>query len=65
MKEKILILAAERCRFASRLGGLLLLSGKPLFLGRVPVIDGKFDQSILVPEKVVFDKAGARLTAYA
>jgi hypothetical protein len=42
-----------------------VLPGNPIFLGKTKVSKGLFEQSILVPKKVVFNKAGVRLTAFS
>jgi hypothetical protein len=39
--------------------------GTPLFMGTAQVTGGAFTQRVLIPKNVSFDKAGARLTAFA
>jgi hypothetical protein len=40
------------------------MPGTPIFAGQTQVINGTFEQRILVPKNVTFDKNGANLTAY-
>ena len=42
-----------------------LLPGKPVYLGKSQVRNGKFEQTVLVPRNVSFDKEGVKLTGYA
>lgn len=41
------------------------LPGTPVFLGKTQIRDGKFQQTILVPRNISFDKPGVKLTGYA
>ncbi|MBD3343490.1 MAG: hypothetical protein GF401_00335 [Chitinivibrionales bacterium] len=41
------------------------LPGTPLFSGKTPVVNGTFEQSILLPRRMTFNTPGARLIAYA
>jgi len=41
------------------------LQGIPVFSAQVPVREGKFEQSLLLPMNLSFGKPGVRLTAYA
>lgn len=42
-----------------------LLPGNPIFLGSTKVTNGKFEQTILVPKKVSFNKPDVKLTAFS
>jgi hypothetical protein len=42
-----------------------LLPGTPVFQGKTQVRNGKFEQVVLVPRNISFDKPGVKLTAYA
>lgn len=42
-----------------------LMPGNPIFLGNTKVINGQFEQTILIPKKVSFNKPGVKLTAYS
>jgi hypothetical protein len=41
------------------------MPGAPIFAGQAQVVNGKFEQRILVPKNVTLDHNGANLTAYA
>lgn len=42
-----------------------LRPGKPIFSAQTTVHNGLFEQTAIIPRSIVFDKSGARLTAYA
>ncbi|MDR0307122.1 MAG: C25 family cysteine peptidase [Chitinispirillales bacterium] len=42
-----------------------ILPGSPVFSAKVPVKNGEFEQSLLLPMNLSFGKPGVRLTAYA
>jgi hypothetical protein len=41
------------------------MPGAPIFAGQARVVNGTFEQHILIPKNVTFDVSGANLTAYA
>jgi hypothetical protein len=42
-----------------------VLPGSPVFHGKTKVIHGQFEQAVLIPRNVVFNKTGVKLTAYS
>jgi hypothetical protein len=42
-----------------------LLPGNPIFLGNTKVTNGQFEQTVLIPKKVTFNKPGVKLTAFS
>jgi hypothetical protein len=42
-----------------------LLPGNPIFLGSTKITNGKFEQTILIPKKVTFNKPDVKLTAFS
>ncbi|HEX2959659.1 MAG TPA: C25 family cysteine peptidase [Chitinispirillaceae bacterium] len=42
-----------------------LLPGNPIFLGNTRVVNGQFEQSVLIPKKVSFNKPGVQLIAFS
>lgn len=42
-----------------------MVPGSPVFAGVAQVVGGRFEQKVLVPRNVVFDKPGVRLLGYA
>jgi hypothetical protein len=42
-----------------------VLPGSPIFLGKTNVNNGIFEQAILIPRNVVFNKKGVKLTAFS
>lgn len=42
-----------------------VLPGSPVFLGKTKVNHGEFEQSVLIPRNVVFNKKGVKLTAFS
>ncbi len=42
-----------------------LLPGNPIFLGSTKITNGQFEQTILIPKKVSFNKPDVRLTAFS
>jgi hypothetical protein len=40
------------------------LHGNPVFSARVPIVNGEFEQQLLLPMNLAFGKPGVRLTAY-
>jgi hypothetical protein len=42
-----------------------VLPGSPVFLGKTKVNHGEFEQTILIPRNVVFNKKGVKLTAFS
>jgi hypothetical protein len=45
--------------------GVYSMPGTPVFVGRTRVVKGRFDQTILLPKKVMFKVPGVKLVAYA
>jgi hypothetical protein len=42
-----------------------VLPGSPVFLGKTNVNKGEFEQAILIPRNIVFNKKGVKLTAFS
>ncbi len=42
-----------------------VMPGTPVFLGRTSVVNGRFTQTVLIPQNLAFDKHGVSVRAYA
>jgi hypothetical protein len=40
------------------------MPGTPVFIGKSPVVNGVFEQTLYIPKNITFDKSGVKLTAY-